>query len=36
MSELNNLLNARQIEEAHVRSAALNVRKPRPDFVQDD
>lgn len=36
MNELNNLLNARQIEEAHVRSAALNVRKPRPDFVQDD
>lgn len=36
IGELNNLLNARQIEEAHVRSAALKVTKPRPEFAQDD
>lgn len=36
MDELNNLLNARQIEEARVRSAALKVAKPRPEFAQDD
>lgn len=36
MAELNNLLNTRQIEEAHVRSAALKVSKPRPEFAQDD
>lgn len=34
--ELDNLLNARQIEEAHVRSAALKVTKQRPEFAQDD
>jgi len=36
MAELDGLLNARQIEEAHVRSAALQVTKPRPEFVQDN
>lgn len=36
LAELDNLLNARQIEEARVRSAALKVTKPRPEFAQDD
>jgi len=36
IAELDGLLNARQIEEAHVRSAALQVSKPRPEFAQDN
>lgn len=36
MADLEQLLNARQIEEAHVRSAALQVTKPHPEFVLDD
>lgn len=36
MAELDELLNARQIEEAHLRSSALQVTKPRPEFAQDD
>lgn len=36
LTELDELLNARQIEEAHVRSAALKVKKPRPQLAQDD
>ncbi len=36
ITELDGLLNARQIEEAHVRSAALQVSKPRPEFAQDN
>lgn len=36
MAELEQLLNARQIEEAHVRSAALQVAKPHREFVLDD
>jgi TPR repeat protein len=36
IAELNELLNNRQIEEAHVRSAALQVSKPHPEFAQDN
>ncbi len=36
MAELDLLLNASQVEEAHVRSAALQVTKPRPEFAQDN
>lgn len=36
LAELDSLLNARQIEEARVRSAALKVSKPRAEFAQDD
>lgn len=34
--ELDGLLNADQIEEAHLRSAALKVSDPPPEFVQDN
>jgi hypothetical protein len=36
IAELDELLNSRQIEEAHVRSEALQITKPRPEFAQDD
>ncbi len=36
ISELDGLLNASQIEEAHVRSAALQASKPRPEYAQDN
>jgi TPR repeat protein len=36
MNELEQLLNARQIEEAHEQSAALKVSKQRPEFALDN
>ncbi len=36
IAELDGVLNARQIEEAHVRSAALQVSKIRRAYAQDD
>ena len=36
MLELDELLNARQIEDAHARSDALPVRKPSPELALDD
>jgi TPR repeat protein len=36
LAELDNLLNAGQIEEARAHSAALKVSKPRTELAQDD
>ncbi len=36
ITELNGLLNAGQIEEAHLRSAALKVSEPLPEIAQDN
>jgi len=36
IAELGELLNSRQIEDAHVRSTALQVSNPRTEFVEDN
>jgi TPR repeat protein len=36
MHELDGLLNAKQIDEARIRSAGLPVAKPKADFAQED